>query len=200
MGSFRSLQGSLVQENLQPLIVAILGGCMDNKQVGMLPEIENTMQRMDDLRDQIGKLAVQVGQDNLNWQPFEANGEQTSNSMAVLVAHVCGAEHFWIAEVIGGKPPTRDRQAEFATKTGSHTVLFHLLHQNSIETREILSELSSQDLDGYRMVEGKKVPVRWAILHIIDHTALHLGHMQMTCQMLNGGTPVSSPQWNKRIP
>lgn len=166
----------------------------------MLSELDNYLQRMDDLRSQIENLAAQVDQEHLDWRPFEADEEEISNSVAVLVAHICGAEHYWIAEVIGGKAPTRDRQAEFATQASTHQSLFHLLHQNSIETGEILSRLTPQDLDGERVVEGKVVPVRWAILHVIDHTALHLGHLQMTYQMLTGGTPNPSPFWSERIP
>jgi len=159
----------------------------------LLSEIENYLYRMDDLRAQIEKLVAQVKPVDLNWRPFGADGEQTSNSVAVLTAHICGAEHHWIGEIIGGKDPTRDRQAEFATKTSNHSELFHLLHQNSQETREILSALTSQDLDGNRVVEAEEVPVRWAILHVIEHTALHLGHLQLTYQMLSGGTPNPSP-------
>lgn len=166
----------------------------------MLTEIENYLQRMDDLRGQIEKLVANVKPDDLNWRPFISEGEEISNSIAVLVAHVCGAEHFWIAEIIGGQPPTRDRKAELATKTNSHTDLFNLLHQNTKETREVLLVLTPKDLDGSRMVDEKAVPVRWAILHVIDHTSLHLGHMQMTYQMLTGGKANPSPHWSDRVP
>ncbi|HJW84059.1 MAG TPA: hypothetical protein VJ754_07125, partial [Anaerolineae bacterium] len=56
------------------------------------------------------------------------------------------------------------------------------------------------DLDGAREVEGRSVPVRWSILHIIDHTALHLGHMQITYQLWMGGLSKPSPHWVDRLP
>ena len=163
----------------------------------LLTELENYLQRLEDLRGQIENLIKTVAPEQLDWHPMQSGGEQT-NSLAVLVAHTCGAEHFWIGEVIGGNPPTRDRQAEFSTKTSKHTELFHLLQQTSIETREILSALSTGELDLSRQVESKEVPVRWALLHVVDHTALHLGHMQMTFQLMTGGV-IQAPLWKDRI-
>jgi len=165
----------------------------------LLPELQNYLNRLEDLRNQIKELISATAPEQLNWRPLETGGEQT-NSLAVLVAHTCGAEHYWIGEVIGGKPPTRDRQAEFNTRSNSHSELFHFLHQNSIETREILTALPADGLETSRLVEAVEVPVRWALLHCVDHTALHLGHMQMTFQLLNGGTPHPAPLWKQRIP
>jgi len=161
-------------------------------------ELENYLQRLEDLRGQIKNLIATVAPELLDWRPVQGGGEQT-NSLAVLVAHISGAEHFWIGEVIGGKPPTRDRQAEFSTKASSQTELFNLIDQTSQETSAVLSALPPGALELFRLVDGKDVPVRWALLHVVDHTALHLGHMQMTYQLLTGGT-IQSPLWKQRIP
>lgn len=166
----------------------------------MLSEIDNYLQRLDDLRDQIKTLVEMVKPGDLDWQPFPGDGERTSNSLAALVAHCCGRERFWISEVIGGHPSTSDRKTELSIQNSSHAELFQLLNQNSIDTRAVLSKLEPADLDGSRLVEGKLVPVRWGILHVIDHTALHLGHMQMTYQMLTGGIPFPAPLWKQRVP
>jgi uncharacterized damage-inducible protein DinB len=164
----------------------------------LLTELQNYQQRLEDLRGQIKNLITALTPEQLNWRPVQAGGEQT-NSLAVLVAHCCGAEHFWIGEVLGGKPPTRDRQAEFSNKTTSQAELFHLLDQTSEETRAVVSAFSANEVESSRMVEAKEVPVRWALLHVVDHTALHLGHMQMTYQLLTGGT-IQAPLWKQRIP
>jgi hypothetical protein len=42
--------------------------------------------------------------------------------------------------------------------------------------------------------------VRWGILHVIDHTSLHLGHMQITYQLWNEGKSKPSPRWFERLP
>ncbi|MHB0922370.1 MAG: hypothetical protein ACYC3H_00190 [Bellilinea sp.] len=108
----------------------------------MLSEIDQTMQRMDDLSAQDENWVAQVEPDSPNRRRFGSNGEQTSYSIAVSGAHFCGAEHVVSDEILEGKVPSRDPQAEFAMITSKHNELFHLLHQNSKETREILSSLT----------------------------------------------------------
>ncbi|MCA9957006.1 MAG: DUF664 domain-containing protein, partial [Anaerolineales bacterium] len=67
------------------------------------------------------------------------------------------------------------------------------------QTRTILQNLTQEDLDGTRQARDREVPTRWAILHVIDHTALHLGHMQITAQLWQGGQSVDSPRWFQRL-
>ncbi len=166
----------------------------------MLSELDNYLQRIDDLRRQVGELIVELPAQALNWRPTESVEGHATNSLAVLAAHIAGAEHFWIGEVVGRRPPTRNRDAEFATQTTDASEIFHLLEETGIETREVLAHLHETDLDGVREVRGRTVNVRWGILHVIDHTALHLGHMQITYQLWKGGQSKPSPRWFERLP
>jgi uncharacterized damage-inducible protein DinB len=165
----------------------------------MLSELDNYMQRIEDLRRQVSQLIADLPATALNWRPTPATGDHATNSLAVLAAHIAGAEHFWIAEVVGGHPPTRDRDAEFVIQASDASELCRLLEETEMETREVLSNLREVDLDGVREVKGRKVPVRWGILHVIDHTALHLGHMQITYQLWTGGQGRPSPHWFERL-
>jgi uncharacterized damage-inducible protein DinB len=166
----------------------------------MLPELESYLQRIEDLRGQVSDLIADLPAEALNWRPTKGIESHATNSLAVLAAHVAGAEHFWIAEVIGGHPHTRDREAEFATQARDASELRRLLEETGVETQEVFSSLDGADLDGTRKVEGQTVPVRWGILHVIDHTALHLGHMQITYQLWNEGQSRPSPFWFERLP
>ena len=166
----------------------------------MVSELENYLQRIEDLRWQVGELIAGLPAEALNWRPLEGSQEHSTNSLAVLAAHVAGAEHFWIGEVIGGRPPSRDRDAEFVVLAGDPAELQELLDSAGAETREVLPALSASDLDGTREVRGRMVSVRWGILHVIDHTALHLGHMQITYQLWMGGQSKDSPRWFERLP
>ncbi|MCA9947468.1 MAG: DUF664 domain-containing protein [Anaerolineales bacterium] len=49
------------------------------------------------------------------------------------------------------------------------------------------------------MARDREVPVRWGILHVIDHTALHLGHIQITAQLWQGGQAIDAPRWFQRL-
>lgn len=165
----------------------------------MLPELDSCLERIEDLRGQVGDLIADLPVEALNWRPTEGVEEHATNSLAVLATHIAGAEHFWISEVVGGRPPTRDRDAEFTTQATDAVELVRLLEQTGRETREILSGLSEADLEGVRKARSRVIPVRWGILHVIDHTALHLGHMQLTYQLWMGGQGSPSPRWFERL-
>ena len=166
----------------------------------MTSELENYLDRLEDLRGQISGLLAELPAEALNWRPIEGRNDHATNSLAVLAVHVAGAEHFWIAEVIDGRPETRDRNAEFVTVATSATEIIQLLEKAAGETREVFSTLNESDLNGTRQTKGRVVPVRWCILHVIDHTSLHLGHMQITYQLWTGGKSVLSPLWIERLP
>jgi uncharacterized damage-inducible protein DinB len=165
----------------------------------MLPELAAYLQMIEDLRGQVRDLISDLPAEALNWRPLEGVDEHATNSLAVLVTHVAGAEHFWIGEVVAAYAPTRDRDAEFNAQASGASELVHRLEQVGAETGEVFSTLAEADLEGARETGGRTVPVRWCILHVIDHTALHLGHMQITYQLWKGGQIGPSPRWFERL-
>lgn len=166
----------------------------------MLSEVQHYLGRIEDLRGQVRDLIADLPAEALNWRPIKGADDHATNSLAVIAAHIAGSEHFWIAEVVGGYPATRDRDAEFVTEVSSAAELLQKLENTGKETRAVLPALSEADLNGERKARDKIVPVRWAILHVIDHTALHLGHMQLTYQLWRGGQSASAPRWFQRLP
>ena len=155
---------------------------------------------IEDLRSQVRAVIADLPADALNWRPLPGVNDHAMNSLAVLAAHVAGAEHFWIAEVVGGYPQTRDRPAEFVTEVDGPDDLLARLDAAGRETRDVFAALTAADLEGMREVRGRTVTVRWGILHVIDHTALHLGHMQITYQLWMHGKSQPSPRWFERLP
>jgi uncharacterized damage-inducible protein DinB len=158
------------------------------------------LRRIEDLRQQVRDLIRDLPAEALNWCPIPGRDREVTNSLAVLAAHIAGAEHFWMGEVVGGHPPTRDREAEFSTHATDASELVQLLDTVGAETRQVLTSLHEVELDGVREARRLTVPVRWCILHVIDHTALHLGHMQLTYQLWAGGSGKPSPLWFERLP
>jgi uncharacterized damage-inducible protein DinB len=165
----------------------------------MHPELESYLERIDDLRGQVGTLIAGLPAEALNWRPIEGSEEHATNSLAVLATHAAGAEHFWIGEVVGRRPSTRDRDAEFRAAARDAGDLIERLEAVGTETHSIFSALPEADLEGVREARGRTIPVRWCILHVIDHTALHLGHMQLTYQLWQGGQSGPSPRWFERV-
>jgi uncharacterized damage-inducible protein DinB len=162
-------------------------------------ELQNYLNLIEDLRSQVRALIAGLPAEALNWRPIEGSDDHATNSLAVLAAHVAGAEHYWLGEVVGRLPATRNRAAEFATQTTDSTALLRRLDDVAEQTREVLVMLTPSDLDGDCEAQGRIVPVRWAILHVIDHTALHLGHMQITYQLWMDGQSIQSPRWFERL-
>jgi uncharacterized damage-inducible protein DinB len=165
----------------------------------MLTEIENYRIRLADLRRLIKELVIDLTPEALNWRPVpEAIGEM--NSLAVMVSHVAGAERFWIVESIGGQPQERDRDAEFKVLAGSVEELLTRLDHAASQTEAVLAALDPAELDRVIVVRGKQVSVRWALAHVLEHTAIHFGHMQITRQLWAGGMARPSPLWYDRLP
>lgn len=165
----------------------------------MLRESAAYLERIEDLRGQVGKILQSAPSEALNWRPDEGSDDHAMNSLAVLATHVAGAEHFWLGEVVGGLLATRDRAAEFETAAADTAVLQQILDKVARQSRAVLESLTQADLDGTRRARDREVPVRWAILHVIDHTALHLGHMQITVQLWQGGQAADAPRWFQRL-
>lgn len=165
----------------------------------MLSECATYLEMLDDLRGQIAGLIADLPAEALNWRPIEGEDDHATNSLAVMVTHVTGAEHFWIHEVVGGQPPTRNRPAEFLAKVDGPQPLLEKLGATGKETGQILTALTATELDSTRQAQDRTVPVRWAILHAIDHAALHLGHMQLTYQLWSNGQIADSPRWFQRL-
>ncbi len=165
----------------------------------MLPEVQSYLTMIEDLRRQVIGVITGLPVEALNWRPIAGSEDHATNSLAVLAAHVAGSEHFWISEVIAGLPATRNRPAEFITEATDAAELVARLTAVSQETSTILSTLTETDLPDTRQAHGRSVAVRWCLLHVIDHTALHLGHMQLTYQLWKGGETAVSPRWFERL-
>ncbi len=165
----------------------------------MNPEAAEYLNMLEDLRGQIIRLLEELPAEALNWRPIEGEDDHVTNSVAVMAAHVAGAEHYWVGEVVGGLPASRDRPAEFKTKIDSPAPLINRLAEVGEESQLIIANLTADELNKVRVTNHGEVSTRWALLHAIDHTALHLGHMQITAQLWRGGETAYSPRWFQRL-
>jgi uncharacterized damage-inducible protein DinB len=116
----------------------------------------------------------------LDWTPGP-----DMNSMAVLVVHTAAAEQYWIANVAGGQDLRRDRPAEFQTEGLDEAALLAHLDRALVENEKILAQLTADDLTAMRRsaMHDRESTAMWALLHALEHTAIHLGHLQVTRQV-----------------
>lgn len=120
--------------------------------------------------------------EGLDWVPGK-----DMNSLSVLVCHVTGSGRFWIGDIANDDPSNRDRKAEFCVKGLTEADLamkldtFMAYATNSLSNIDLirLSRLIPVEREnGTEHVSGMR-----AILHALEHTALHLGHAQLTRQL-----------------
>jgi hypothetical protein len=157
-----------------------------------LPEIDQYLKALAHQRGQVAAFLESVPVEGLNWRPPLSSGADPTNSLAVLAVHIAGSEHGWVAESIGGQPHTRLRDAEFAYVTTDAAEPLQRLNAVAAETKTVLENLTADQLSGSFSRDDHQVEVRWAILHVIQHYSLHIGHMELTYQLWNGGKAFQS--------
>jgi uncharacterized damage-inducible protein DinB len=107
------------------------------------------------------------------------------NSFSVLIFHLTGAERYWIGDVAAQEPSDRDRDAEFTVHDAGADVLKARLDDSLAYARKALEQLTIQDLEAPRTSprNGRQFTVAWALLHALEHSNLHLGHIQIARQL-----------------
>jgi hypothetical protein len=149
----------------------------------MIEEIQGYLTTMKEILDQMKSLLEGLPQEALDWRPIEGEGELATNSLAVMAAHLAGSGTYLIKEVIGRQPVQRDREAEFVTRGVNASTLKARLDAAAKIIEQVLSPLTAGQMEEDRKYRDRTATVRWIILHVIEHTALHLGHMQLTRQL-----------------
>jgi len=135
------------------------------------------MDNMADLHNEMMKAVRHLPPEALDWIPFP-----DGNSMSVIIVHTAGAEKFWLGDVVGKEPSGRDRPAEFKSKGLTAPGLEAKLNESLGSAELVLANLGLEDMNAMRMDprNGQEVTVAWALAHALKHTALHLGHLQVT--------------------
>ncbi len=128
--------------------------------------------------DDIRKTMDGLPPDALDWTPG-AN----MNSICVLIYHITGAERFWIGDVAAQEPSNRDRDAEFKVKNLGGEFLHKRLDDGYAYATAVLERLSLQDLETPRASSRGTFTIGWSLLHALEHSHLHLGHLQITRQL-----------------
>lgn len=116
----------------------------------------------------------------LDWSPGEG-----LNSLGVLLAHTFGAERFWIGDVAGQEPSGRVRESEFMIVGVGVSEFIDRSKAVLAHSQSILAGLTPESFAEIRQVneDGRWESVAWSVLHALEHTALHAGHIQITRQL-----------------
>jgi hypothetical protein len=135
------------------------------------------LERLEDLQQRLHKEVRDLPVEAMDWSPGPK-----MNSVAVLLAHVAGVLHEGI-DIALDDPPSRVREQEFQTRGVLSAEMLRRLDAVIDYARSALPRLGLEDLDQERKDEDGTVTCGWALLHALEHAYLHLGHLQLTCQM-----------------
>jgi uncharacterized damage-inducible protein DinB len=141
---------------------------------------EDLFDRFHELHTDLGKTIDGLPVEALDW----VSGPEMS-SISVMVVHLAGAERYWIGAVALGEPTDRVRAQEFEVKGLSLGELRTRLTEADEYAREALARFSLADLEEPRQSprNDKTFRVGWCLTHALEHTAIHLGHIQLTRQL-----------------
>jgi hypothetical protein len=137
---------------------------------------------------QIHAALRDLSEDELNRAPPGIPG---ANTPYVIATHTFGNMRAWILGIVCGGDLPRDRPAEFRSQ-GSYEELGVAACKLSGEIEAALEKLDPNTL-GDRFVpaqelwgEGAPVEIerRAGFLHVLEHAGIHLGHLQMTVDIL----------------
>ena len=133
-----------------------------------------------DLHTDMMKAVRHLPAEALDWVPFPEG-----NSLSVLMVHTAGAEKFWIGDVVANESSGRDRPEEFRVRNLTLQDLEARLNESLGYAELVVGKLELEVMEAKRIDprNGQEVTVAWALAHALKHTALHLGHIQITRQL-----------------
>jgi uncharacterized damage-inducible protein DinB len=124
-----------------------------------------------------------LDQDQLRWKPTA-----TANSLGQIAMHLGYVERLWIRAIFAGE--TMDmgwRQAMFTLPDDwSRQDLLAFYRQETAAADRVLDAVDSFDLRS--RADFRPTTLRWVMTHLIEEIARHLGHMDITRELVDGRT------------
>jgi uncharacterized damage-inducible protein DinB len=121
--------------------------------------------------------------EQLRWRPAPA-----ANSLGVIVVHLGYTERLWFRAIAAGEPMDmgwRRRMFELPEGWGIDEVSIFYRGECALADAA-LDEVASLDLPSE--ADFRPTTWRWALFHMIEETARHAGHMDLTRELLDGST------------
>ena len=140
---------------------------------------------LDRALDKMLLIIEELGDDLANQKPDLPN----ANSPYAILTHCIGVIDYWMGNLIGDRGITRDRPAEFAARgtVSEIRIRVEAVKQRLREDVAMVDGLAdtNEPLAGYNPSGG---PDNWtqgaALIHTYEELAQHLGHMDITKDLL----------------
>ncbi|MCI0688206.1 MAG: DinB family protein [Sporichthyaceae bacterium] len=114
---------------------------------------------------------------------------------AGIVKHLAEVERWWFQMVLAGRDDVPmlstvdDPDADFRV-AGTDTVagLLAGYEAECAISRRLVADVPDLDFVAPRTVRGKQYSLRWILLHMLEETARHNGHLDILREQLDGST------------
>jgi uncharacterized damage-inducible protein DinB len=122
------------------------------------------------------------------WRPASAS----SLSLATVLKHLAFVERRWFQLTVAGRDlpglwPPSDPGQELRRESGDTLATVRAFYQETVEdSRRVTASAGSPDAPGHPSDLG--INVRWVLLHMIEETARHAGHMDIIRESIDGST------------
>lgn len=116
-----------------------------------------------------------------------------ANTIFAIGTHYVGMAEFWTLTLVGGQPTQRVRSAEFVA-SGRGSDLIARLERYRANAHTLLADLPPGRLDEIALppaefaqtggFKDQTFTCRDCLMHVVEHCATHLGHIQLSKDML----------------
>lgn len=134
----------------------------------------------------IGKLEG-LSEQQARWRPAA-----TANSLISMVQHLAYVENWWFRVCFAGEPetyvfPEDDPDADFRVPD-ERTIsdVFALYREEYARANDVIKAARSLDEFSAIAARGERRSLRWILLHMIEETARHAGHADITRELIDG--------------
>ncbi|MEO9514028.1 MAG: DinB family protein [Flavobacteriaceae bacterium] len=143
--------------------------------------VQNACYRMDESLRMI-KICLDKLPENVIWQ----KPNETTNSIANLILHLCGNITQYGIASLKGQEDTRNRDKEFSMLSGlSKNELYQQLVNTIGNAKESFLEANMEVLLKKKSVQGFEFSGIGNIVHVVEHLSYHTGQIALWTKILN---------------
>jgi uncharacterized damage-inducible protein DinB len=119
----------------------------------------------------------------LRWRPAA-----TANSLGQIVVHLGYAERLWLRAIFAGERMDMAwRQHMFDLPEGWSVADVVAFYEAETAAADAVLDAATT-FDARSRGESRPTTLRWVVLHLVEETARHVGHMDITRELLDGRT------------
>jgi hypothetical protein len=133
------------------------------------------------LRDSATYKVKGLSPEQLRWRPVPA-----ANSLGVLVVHLGHTERLWARAIFAGESMDMAWRAHtFELPTGWTVNDAVSFYRDECARADAIFDAAST-FDTPSAAAFRPTTLRWVVSHLIEETARHVGHMDITRELLDG--------------